>query len=100
MWLSDFRLVLADRMIERGSIRIEDGVITAMRETPVEGAELVGGGLLLMPGMIDMHGDMIEREMEPRPNVRMPMEMGLRDLDRKLASSGITTAYAALSFSP
>ena len=33
---------------------------------------------MLMPGMIDMHGDMIEREVEPRPNVPMPMEMGLR----------------------
>lgn len=100
MWLSDFRLVLADRMIERGSVQVEDGEIVAIRETPVADAELVGNGLILMPGMIDMHGDMIEREMEPRPNVRMPMEMGLRDLDRKLASSGITTAFAALSFSP
>jgi alpha-D-ribose 1-methylphosphonate 5-triphosphate diphosphatase len=53
-----------------------------------------------MPGMIDMHGDMIEREVEPRPNVRMPMEMGLRDLDRRLACAGVTTAYAAVSFSP
>jgi len=100
MWLSDFRLVLGDRMIERGAVRIADGQIVAIRETPVEDAELQGDGLILMAGMIDMHGDMIEREMEPRPNVRMPMEMGLRDLDRKLASSGITTAFAALSFSP
>lgn len=100
MWLSDFRLVLADRIVERGAVRIEDGEIVAIREMPVEDAGIVGDGLILMPGMIDMHGDMIEREVEPRPNVRMPIELGLRDLDRKLASSGITTAYAALSFSP
>jgi alpha-D-ribose 1-methylphosphonate 5-triphosphate diphosphatase len=100
MWLSDFRLVLADRIIERGAVRIEGGSIVAVRETPVAEADIHGNGLILMPGMIDMHGDMIEREMEPRPGVRMPMEMGLRDLDRKLASSGVTTAYAAVSFSP
>jgi alpha-D-ribose 1-methylphosphonate 5-triphosphate diphosphatase len=100
MWLSDFRLVLADRIIEHGAVRIEDGAIVAVREAPVAGGDIEGGGLILMPGMIDMHGDMIEREMEPRPNVKMPMEMGLRDLDRKLANSGITTAYAAVSFSP
>jgi alpha-D-ribose 1-methylphosphonate 5-triphosphate diphosphatase len=47
-----------------------------------------------------MHGDMVEREVEPRPNVRMPLELGLRDLDRKLAASGVTTAYAAVSFHP
>ena len=75
-------------------------MIAEIRETPVDDADIDGDGLLLMPGMIDMHGDMIEREIEPRPGVRMPMELGLRDLDRKLANSGITTAYAAVSFSP
>jgi alpha-D-ribose 1-methylphosphonate 5-triphosphate diphosphatase len=100
MWLSDFRIVLADRVIERGALRIEHGVIAELRESPMEHADFEGNGLILMPGMIDMHGDMIEREVEPRPNVRMPMELGLRDLDRRLANSGITTAYAALSFSP
>lgn len=100
MWLSDFRIVLSDRVIDHGAVEVQDGVITAITETSVENAAIRGGGLLLMPGMIDIHGDMIERDVEPRPNVRMPMELGLRDLDRKLASSGVTTAYAALSFSP
>jgi len=100
MWLSDFRIVLADRVIERGALRIEEGLIAQISETPIEGADIIGNGLILMPGMIDMHGDMIEREIEPRPGVRMPMEMGLRDLDRRLAVAGVTTAYAAVSFSP
>jgi alpha-D-ribose 1-methylphosphonate 5-triphosphate diphosphatase len=100
MWLSDFRLVLADRVIPNGAVRIEAGKIAEIRTTPVEDPDITGNGLLLMPGMIDMHGDMIEREVEPRPNVRMPMEMGLRDLDRRLACAGVTTAYAAVSFSP
>lgn len=100
MWLSNFRIVLADRVIENGALRIEDGLIAEISETPVANAHVDGHGLLLMPGMIDMHGDMIEREIEPRPGVRMPMAMGLRDLDLKLASSGITTAYASLSFAP
>lgn len=100
MWLSNFRIVLADRVIENGAVRIEDGIIAEIRENPVAEPQVDGRGLLLMPGMIDMHGDMIEREIEPRPGVRMPMEMGLRDLDMKLATSGITTAYASLSFAP
>lgn len=99
MWLSDFRIILADRLIPHGAVRIEDGLIVEISETPVADADIVGSGLVLMPGMIDMHGDMIEREIEPRPGVRMPMELGLRDLDRKLANSGVTTAYAAVSFS-
>jgi alpha-D-ribose 1-methylphosphonate 5-triphosphate diphosphatase len=100
MWLSDFRVVLADMVIERGSVRVEGGRIAEITEAPMPGAALSGDGLLLMPGFVDMHGDMVEREVEPRPNVRMPMELGLRDLDRRLAASGVTTAYAAVSFHP
>ena len=100
MWLSDFRIVLADRDIPQAALRIEDGLIAEISETPVARADIQGHGLILMPGMIDMHGDMIEREIEPRPGVRMPMELGLRDLDRHLATAGVTTAYAAVSFSP
>lgn len=100
MWISDFRVVLADRVIDHGSIRVKDGKIAEIVEQPVAGAAILGDGLLLMPGFVDMHGDMIEREVEPRPNVPMPLELGLRDLDRRLAVAGVTTAYAAVSFSP
>lgn len=100
MWLSDFKVVLPDAVLERGSVRIEAGRIAEIAATPVAGAAMSGDGLLLLPGFVDMHGDMVEREVEPRPNVRMPMELGLRDLDRRLAASGVTTAYAAVSFHP
>lgn len=100
MWLSEFRIVLPDRVIPDGALCIEDGRIAEISETPVAGAAIRGGGLLLMPGFVDMHGDMIEREVEPRPGVRMPMELGLRDLDRRLKVSGVTTGYAAVSFNP
>jgi alpha-D-ribose 1-methylphosphonate 5-triphosphate diphosphatase len=100
MWLSDFRVVTPDAEIEHGSVRIEAGRIAEIAQTPMPGAAMAGDGLLLLPGFVDMHGDMVEREVEPRPNVRMPMELGLRDLDRRLAAAGVTTAYAAVSFNP
>lgn len=100
MWLADFRVVTPDAVIEHGSVRIEAGRIAEIAQTPMPGAAMAGDGLLLLPGFVDMHGDMVEREVEPRPNVRMPMELGLRDLDRRLAAAGVTTAYAAVSFNP
>ena len=100
MWLSDFRVVTPGAVIERGSVRIAAGRIAEIAKAPMPGAAMTGDGLLLMPGFVDMHGDMVEREVEPRPNVRMPMELGLRDLDRRLAAAGVTTAYAAVSFHP
>lgn len=98
MWLSDFNLVLPDRVVESGSLRVENGLITDIAARPVSGG-LRGHGLYLMPGLIDMHGDMIEQELEPRPSVDMPMPLALSMLDRRLAASGITTAYASVSFS-
>jgi len=100
MWLSNFEIVLQDRVIERGAVRIEDGLIAEIREEPVEQADVDGRGKLLLPGFVDIHGDMIEKEVEPRVNVRMPIELGVYDLDKKLASCGVTTAYAALAFTP
>ncbi|MGA1801278.1 alpha-D-ribose 1-methylphosphonate 5-triphosphate diphosphatase [Rhizobium sp. HT1-10] len=98
MWLSNFKLVLVDEVIEAGAVRIEDGVIAEIRAEPVTDATFEGGGRLLMPGFVDLHGDMIEREIAPRPNAMMPIDFGIHELDKKLAASGITTAYAALSF--
>jgi len=98
MWLSDFTLVLPERIIERGSLRIEAGRIAEIAEMPIPGG-IAGDGLHLFAGFIDMHGDMIEVELEPRPNVEMPMELALNSLDARLAAAGITTAYASVSFS-
>lgn len=98
MWLSEFEIVLRDRVIANGAIRIENGRIAEIRDKPVEHADIEGGGRLLLPGFIDMHGDMVEKEIEPRTGVHVPMRIGIAELDKKLASCGITTAYAALSF--
>ena len=98
MWLSNFTLVLPNEVVDQGSIRIEDGVIAEIRSERVANATFDGGGRLLMPGFVDLHGDMIEREIAPRPNATMPIDFGIHELDKKLAAAGVTTAYAAVSF--
>lgn len=97
MWLSDFTLVLPEA-VERGSVRIENGQITEIVSHAVPGG-IEGKGQTLMPGFIDMHGDMIEQELEPRAGVDFPMPVALGALDARLAASGVTTAYASVSFS-
>ncbi|MBW6420505.1 alpha-D-ribose 1-methylphosphonate 5-triphosphate diphosphatase [Rhizobium sp. XQZ8] len=98
MWLGNFTLVLPDEVVKQGSVRIEDGVIAEIRDEPVANAAIDGGERLLMPGFVDLHGDMIEREIAPRPNATMPIDFGIHELDKKLAAAGVTTAYAAVSF--
>lgn len=100
MWLSDFQVVLPDRVLPRASVRVEAGRIAEVVEGPAAGAGLAGeGSLLLMPGIVDLHGDMIERELEPRPGAGFPVEMAVLELDKRLAATGVTTAYTAVSFS-
>lgn len=96
MWLSDLSLVLPDRVVPNGALRIENGVIVEISETAMGGQ---GAGLTAFPGFIDMHGDMIEQEIEPRVQVDFPMDVALNALDARLAAAGVTTAYAAVSFS-
>ena len=98
MWLSDLKIVLPDTTIERGSILIEDGLIIDIieGEAPINVPTL--NGLTLIPGLIDLHGDMLERDVQPRPSARFPTEIGLLELDKRLAGAGITTAYCAISF--
>lgn len=94
LWLSDLSLVLPDRVVPNGALRIEDGVIAEIQELP--GGR---GGFTAFPGCIDMHGDMIEQEIEPRLQVDFPMNVALNVLDARLAAAGVTTAYATVSFS-
>ena len=50
-------------------------------------------GALVMPGLIDLHGDAFERSVMPRPNVAIPIDLALAENDMALAASGITTSY-------
>mgnify|MGYP001264923795 FL=1 len=93
MWLSDLRIVLPDRVLARGAVQIQDGVITEIVEGSAPGDMPSLEGLTLLPGLIDIHGDMLERDIEPRPSARFPTEMGLIEIDKRYASSGITTAF-------
>ena len=98
MWLSDISIVLPDRLIQNGAVRVQDGLIAEISEWPVKDS-VRAPRHRLFPGFIDMHGDMIELELEPRPRVDFPMEVAIGHLDARLAASGVTTAYAGVSFS-
>ncbi len=57
------------------------------------------GGLLVLPGIVDLHGDAFERQMMPRPGVDFPIDVALVDSDRQAISNGITTVFHATTWS-
>jgi alpha-D-ribose 1-methylphosphonate 5-triphosphate diphosphatase len=102
MWLQDLQIVLPERTIERGALRIAAGQIAEIVEGDAPRTSstprVQAPGLIALPGIIDMHGDMFEIEAEPRPGAHFPLDMALFELDKRLAANGVTTAYAAISF--
>ena len=98
--LVDCQVVLSDEVIDAGSVLIEDGIIRAIDpvSVPVGAQEIDLEGNILMPGLIDLHSDAIEHEVEPRRGSRLPFDLAVRQADRLFATVGVTTAFHSLSF--
>jgi alpha-D-ribose 1-methylphosphonate 5-triphosphate diphosphatase len=64
-----------------------------------DGARLDASGCLVVPGIVDIHGDAFERQVQPRPNVGFPLDMALAETDRQVVGNGITTMYHAVTWS-
>lgn len=57
------------------------------------------GDLLVLPGIVDIHGDAFERAVMPRPGVSFPYPGALIDVDRQLLAHGITTEFHGVTLS-
>jgi alpha-D-ribose 1-methylphosphonate 5-triphosphate diphosphatase len=94
--LANATLILPDETL-RGQVRIVDGRIADIDQgmSVPAGAEDCEGDLL-MPGLIELHTDNLERHIEPRPKVDWPHAAAIIAHDAELASVGITTVFDAL----
>jgi alpha-D-ribose 1-methylphosphonate 5-triphosphate diphosphatase len=94
--LANAELVLPDRVM-RGALIVENGQIAGITEgdaVPVGAINCQGDYVL--PGLIELHTDNLERHIEPRPEVDWPHLPALMAHDAELASTGITTVFDAL----
>src|SRR3984885_3313741 len=82
------------------SMQIANGKISTLGSD--HGDSLAGidaNGLLVLPGIVDLHGDAFERQMMPRPGVDFPIDVALLDSDRQVISNGITTVFHGTTWS-
>lgn len=94
--LSNATLVLPDATIT-GTIRLSGGLIADISEGQgIPKGAIDCGGDLVMPGLIELHTDNLERHIEPRPKVDWPHAAAILAHDAELASVGITTVFDAL----
>jgi len=101
-YLTHARIVLPDGVLSDSALLIENGLITAIEPdaaaVPRATQVIDLRGQTLMPGLIDLHCDAIEKEAEPRSRVMFPLDFAVVQVDRRNAAAGITTPYHAVSF--
>ncbi|MGH3945359.1 MAG: alpha-D-ribose 1-methylphosphonate 5-triphosphate diphosphatase [Pseudonocardiaceae bacterium] len=93
------RAVLPDRVLDDARIAVRDGRIAEVGPHPAgASADADGGGLLCLPGLVDVHSDGLERERAPRPGAELPWKFALLSFEGKLRAAGVTTVFHGASF--
>lgn len=99
IYLTHAEVVLENEVLIDAAVLIEDGIIAAINPQQAGNAEEIDlRGQTLIPGMIDLHCDALEKEVEPRPNVFFPLDFACAQADKRNAAAGVTTVFHALSF--
>ncbi|HTQ34791.1 MAG TPA: alpha-D-ribose 1-methylphosphonate 5-triphosphate diphosphatase, partial [Stellaceae bacterium] len=91
------RVVTPEAVID-GTVVARDGTIAAIdRGHSRVGAAVDLEGDFLLPGLVELHTDNLEKHVGPRPGVRWPMPAAVLAHDAQIAGSGITTVFDALT---
>ncbi len=91
--LSNARIVTPSGIVE-GALALEDGRIAGLSRA-ADGLDL--GGAFVIPGIVDLHTDHVERHTHPRLSVLWPFLPALMAHDAVVISGGTTTVFDSLS---
>jgi len=92
---TNYRLLLPDQEI-LGTLVVRDGKIADIQPGIVQDGQ-DGQGDYLMPGLIELHTDNLEKCLSPRPGIRWPLEAAVVYHDQDIISAGITTVCDAIA---
>jgi alpha-D-ribose 1-methylphosphonate 5-triphosphate diphosphatase len=93
------RVLLPDQAVE-ATVLIEDARIgTVGADVRRDARSFDATGLVLAPGIVDLHGDAFERSIQPRPGVSLPLDLAVADADAQAAAAGITTVFHGVTLS-
>lgn len=92
---TNYRLQLPTEEI-LGTLVVRGGIIADIQPGRTESGQN-GEGQYLLPGLIELHTDNLERCISPRPGIRWPLAAAVTYHDRDLATAGITTVCDAIA---
>lgn len=91
------KMVLPDQVVE-GSLCIEGEQIVDIDTSPSRHPSAIDlQGDYLIPGLIELHTDNLEKHFTPRPGVKWPELPAIFGHDAVVASAGITTVFNAVA---
>ena len=92
---------LIDGRFEDATIDVNsaDGAIVDLGREGKAKRRLDASGLLVLPGIVDIHGDAFERQMMPRPGVDFALDIALLESDRQAVANGMTTVFHGVTWS-
>ncbi|MGP9419708.1 alpha-D-ribose 1-methylphosphonate 5-triphosphate diphosphatase [Pseudomonas reactans] len=97
MIINNVNLVLEDQVV-KGSLEVQDGVITAFADTSSQLPQAIDAeGGWLLPGLIELHTDNLDKFFTPRPKVDWPAHSAMSSHDALMVASGITTVLDAVA---
>jgi len=95
--LTGCRIVTPEEVIA-GSLLLRDGKIVAIDHGNISVPGAVDcGGDIVMPGMIELHTDNLDKHIAPRPKVHWPAESAVVAHDAQIATAGITTVFDSIA---
>ncbi|MBI0535157.1 alpha-D-ribose 1-methylphosphonate 5-triphosphate diphosphatase [Roseomonas sp. KE2513] len=94
--LTNARLVLPDQVLD-GTVVLRGGLVAEVSpgRSAAPGAEDLSGDYLI-PGVVDVHTDNLERQVLPRSMARWPSVSAFLAHDSQVAVAGVTTVLDAL----
>jgi alpha-D-ribose 1-methylphosphonate 5-triphosphate diphosphatase len=95
--LTHARVVTAEQEFV-GTVVLRDGLIAQVEEGVSGLPQAISlGGDYLLPGLVELHTDNLEKYMSPRPGVDWPSASAVLTHDAQIVSAGITTVFDALA---
>ena len=99
--ITNGRTLIGNELVSNVQLLLSDGVLSILETDHVheDVHEWDAAKQLVLPGMIDLHGDAFERQVLPRPGVHFPTDLALLETDRQMIANGITTAFHGITYS-
>ncbi len=90
--------IVTETEVFTGTLHAINGRIVSLAKGATRAAGAIDcGGDTLVPGLVELHTDNLEKHFTPRPGVRWHSRSACLSHDAQMAAAGITTVYDAVS---